>query len=77
MRPVLVNSGGKVEVETVPDPTLPGPQGAVVAAAAAPICGSDLHFFDGLFTHSLLLEQAADAYAQGGCPDRGLHQDHG
>jgi alcohol dehydrogenase len=47
MRAVIMNSGGKVAVETVPDPTLPGPQGAVVAVAAAAICGSDLHFFDG------------------------------
>jgi alcohol dehydrogenase len=47
MRAVIMNSGGKVGVETVPDPTLPGPQGAVVAVAAAAICGSDLHFFDG------------------------------
>ena len=47
MRAVIMNSGGKVGVETVPDPALPGPQGAVVAVAAAAICGSDLHFFDG------------------------------
>ena len=47
MRAVIMNSGGKVGVETLPDPTLPGPQGVIVGVTAAAICGSDLHFFDG------------------------------
>ena len=47
MRAVVMNSGGKVGVETLPAPPLPGPQGAVIAVSSAAICGSDLHFFDG------------------------------
>ncbi|MCP9275932.1 alcohol dehydrogenase catalytic domain-containing protein [Mycolicibacterium arenosum] len=47
MRAVIMNSDGKVAVETVPDPQLPGPDGAVIKVDAAAICGSDLHFYDG------------------------------
>jgi len=47
VRAVIMNSGGDVRVETVPDPGLPGPDGAVVEVDAAAICGSDLHFYDG------------------------------
>jgi len=49
MRAVIMNSGGEVGVETVPDPALPDPRGAIVAVDAAAICGSDLHFYDGDF----------------------------
>ena len=31
----------------MPDPTLPGPDGAIVEVTAAAICGSDLHFYEG------------------------------
>ncbi|CDO89107.1 dehydrogenase [Mycobacterium triplex] len=37
----------------LPDPGLPGPDGAVIQVRTAAICGSDLHFYDGdypLFT---------------------------
>lgn len=47
MRAVIMNSGGDVTVETLPDPSLPGRDGAVVKVGAAAICGSDLHFYDG------------------------------
>ncbi len=47
MRAVIMNSGGDVQVESVPNPQLPGPHGAVIAVDAAAICGSDLHFYDG------------------------------
>lgn len=47
MRAVIMNSGGAVQVDTVPDPQLPGPDGAVIKVDAAAICGSDLHFYDG------------------------------
>jgi 2-desacetyl-2-hydroxyethyl bacteriochlorophyllide A dehydrogenase len=47
MRTVLINGSGSVSVETVPDPVLPGPDGAIVAVEATAICGSDMHFYDG------------------------------
>ncbi|MED5814403.1 alcohol dehydrogenase catalytic domain-containing protein [Mycolicibacterium sp. 050232] len=47
MRAVIMNSGGSIRVESVPDPQLPGPDGAVIAVNAAAICGSDLHFYEG------------------------------
>jgi 2-desacetyl-2-hydroxyethyl bacteriochlorophyllide A dehydrogenase len=47
MRSVLIEAPGQIVVETVPDPTLPGPDGAVVAVQTTAICGSDLHFYDG------------------------------
>jgi 2-desacetyl-2-hydroxyethyl bacteriochlorophyllide A dehydrogenase len=47
MRTVLINGSGSVSVETVPDPVLPGPEGAIVAVEATAICGSDMHFYDG------------------------------
>ena len=34
-------------VEEAPDPTPPGPGGAVVSVDATAICGSDMHFYDG------------------------------
>jgi threonine dehydrogenase-like Zn-dependent dehydrogenase len=34
-----------VSVENVPDPKLPGPEGAVVTIERTAICGSDLHLF--------------------------------
>src|SRR4051794_41971194 len=47
MRTVMVTGTGQVSVETVPDPVLPGPDGAVVQVEATAICGSDMHFYDG------------------------------
>ncbi|CAM4323047.1 Sorbitol dehydrogenase [Mycobacterium basiliense] len=47
MRAVVINGSGHVRVDTRPDPTLPGPDGVIVAVQAAGICGSDLHFYDG------------------------------
>ena len=34
-----------VTVENVPDPELPGPEGAIVTIERTAICGSDLHLF--------------------------------
>jgi len=47
MRAVVVEAQGQVAVQDVPDPGLPGPDGAVVQVASAAICGSDMHFYDG------------------------------
>jgi 2-desacetyl-2-hydroxyethyl bacteriochlorophyllide A dehydrogenase len=47
MKSVVIDTPGEVRVETVPDPTLPGADGAVVAVKATAICGSDLHFYEG------------------------------
>ena len=47
MRTVLIDAPGNVYVDTVPDPALPGPDGAVVQITTAAICGSDLHFYEG------------------------------
>lgn len=47
MRSVVVQGHRQVSVEQVPDPVLPGPDGAIVAVETAAICGSDLHFYDG------------------------------
>jgi 2-desacetyl-2-hydroxyethyl bacteriochlorophyllide A dehydrogenase len=44
---VVIEGQGRVRVEEAPDPVPPGPDGAVVEVAAAAICGSDLHFYDG------------------------------
>jgi 2-desacetyl-2-hydroxyethyl bacteriochlorophyllide A dehydrogenase len=43
----MITGARTVEVVTVPDPVLPGPDGAVVQVEATAICGSDLHFYDG------------------------------
>lgn len=47
MRTVLIDQPGSVYVGTVPDPVLPGPDGAIVQVSTAAICGSDLHFYEG------------------------------
>ena len=47
MRTAVVTAPGQVEVQEVPDPELPGPDGAIVAMESSAICGSDLHFYDG------------------------------
>src|SRR6201985_1161068 len=38
---------GKVEVHTVPDPTILNPHDAVIRVTRTAICGSDLHLYDG------------------------------
>jgi alcohol dehydrogenase len=47
VRAVIMDSKGSVHIADRPNPTLPGPQGAIVAVEATGICGSDLHFYDG------------------------------
>ncbi|MEZ0054409.1 2-desacetyl-2-hydroxyethyl bacteriochlorophyllide A dehydrogenase [Mycobacterium sp. MAA66] len=47
MRTVLIDQPGNVYVGTVPDPVLPGADGAIVQITTAAICGSDLHFYEG------------------------------
>ncbi|MCU1601304.1 MAG: dehydrogenase [Frankiales bacterium] len=47
MRTVVITGTGQVSVEEVPDPVLPGSDGAIVQVSQAAICGSDLHFYDG------------------------------
>ncbi|GAB3032514.1 alcohol dehydrogenase catalytic domain-containing protein [Mycobacterium bourgelatii] len=47
MRAVVIDGPGNIQVETRPDPVLPGPGGAIIEVTAAGICGSDLHFYEG------------------------------
>ncbi len=47
MRSVVIVGHSEVSVETVPDPVLTGPDGAIVQVERSAICGSDLHFYDG------------------------------
>lgn len=47
MRSVVIVGHAEVAVETVPDPVLTGPDGAIVQVEKTAICGSDMHFYDG------------------------------
>jgi threonine dehydrogenase-like Zn-dependent dehydrogenase len=47
VRHVLIEGPGRVRVDEAPDPSPPGPGGAVVSVDATAICGSDMHFYDG------------------------------
>jgi len=47
VRHVVIDGAGQVRVEEAPEPSPPGPGGAVVSVDATAICGSDLHFYDG------------------------------
>ena len=47
MRAVVLQGKGEVTVEDVPDPELPGPDGAIVKVERTAICGSDLHLYHG------------------------------
>lgn len=47
MRTVVIDGPGNIQVETRPDPVLPGPEAAIIEVTAAGICGSDLHFYEG------------------------------
>ncbi|MYW06535.1 alcohol dehydrogenase catalytic domain-containing protein [Streptomyces sp. SID3343] len=49
MRAVVINGTRDVSVETVADPVLSGPDGAIVEVTASALCGSDLHFYEGEF----------------------------
>ena len=49
MRTVVVDGPRSIQVDTRPDPGLPGPDGAIVSISAAGICGSDLHFYEADF----------------------------
>ncbi len=49
MRTVVVDGPHNIRVDTRPDPTLPGPDAAIVEVTAAGICGSDLHFYEADF----------------------------
>jgi 2-desacetyl-2-hydroxyethyl bacteriochlorophyllide A dehydrogenase len=44
---VMIDGPGQVRVAEAPEPTVPGPGGAVVSVDATAICGSDMHFYDG------------------------------
>lgn len=52
MRAAIIESIGKVSVETVPDPA-PGPRDVVVAVKACGLCGTDLHILQGEFAPAL------------------------
>ncbi|SOD63993.1 2-desacetyl-2-hydroxyethyl bacteriochlorophyllide A dehydrogenase [Streptomyces zhaozhouensis] len=52
MKAALIESVGKVNVTTVPDPT-PGPRQVVVKVAACGLCGTDLHIRQGEFAPTL------------------------
>jgi 2-desacetyl-2-hydroxyethyl bacteriochlorophyllide A dehydrogenase len=47
MRALVYNGPEDIRCETVPDPTPPGPDGAVVKIERTAICGSDLHLYHG------------------------------
>src|ERR1700761_8955434 len=47
MRSAVIFGAHSVRVDDVPDPVLPGPDGAIVTVQKSAICGSDLHFYDG------------------------------
>ena len=47
MKSVVIDTPGQVRVETLPDPALSGPDGAIIEVSSAAICGSDLHFYEG------------------------------
>ncbi|RMI28896.1 zinc-dependent alcohol dehydrogenase family protein [Streptomyces triticirhizae] len=52
MKAALIESVGRVNVTTVPDPT-PGPRQVVVRVAACGLCGTDLHIRQGEFAPTL------------------------
>ena len=52
MRAVVLTADQTVEVLTVDDPVLPGPDGVIVKVEATAICGSDLHLYHGMLPSS-------------------------
>jgi len=47
MKALVYRAAEDIRCESVPDPRLPGPDGAVVRVSCAGICGSDLHIYHG------------------------------
>lgn len=47
MKAVCWMGTSKIEVHTVPDPTLLNPHDAILKITRTAICGSDLHLYDG------------------------------
>jgi alcohol dehydrogenase len=45
MRATVLQGPRQVAIEQVPDPELPGPDGAIVTVERTAICGSDLHLY--------------------------------
>jgi|TARA_B110000211_G_scaffold44294_2_gene46844 NAD+-dependent secondary alcohol dehydrogenase Adh1 len=46
---ILPAFGSTLELATVVDPTIQGPHDVIVKIAGAGVCGSDIHFIDGMF----------------------------
>jgi threonine dehydrogenase-like Zn-dependent dehydrogenase len=46
MRALTWQGKHDVRVETVPDPQIVNPRGAIVRVTSTAICGSDLHLYD-------------------------------
>jgi alcohol dehydrogenase len=49
MKAVVIHKAKKVEVEEVPDPTILKPNDMIIKVTSTAICGTDLHFYNGLF----------------------------
>ena len=47
MRAITFQGTGKVQVDTVDDPTIEQPSDVVLRVTSTAICGSDLHLYDG------------------------------
>lgn len=47
MRAITYHGTGKVQVDTVPDPTIEEPGDVVLRVSSTAVCGSDLHIYDG------------------------------
>jgi threonine dehydrogenase-like Zn-dependent dehydrogenase len=47
MKAIVFHAPHDIRVESVPDPTLRDPRGAIVRVTRASICGSDLHLVHG------------------------------
>ena len=48
MKALCWHGKSDIRYETVPDPKIQHPQGAIIKVTACAICGSDLHIFDGV-----------------------------
>ena len=74
MRATVLQGPRRVTVENVPDPELPGPEGAIVTIERTAICGSDLHLFHDAPTGSgiRLGHEAIGTVAEVGPHVRGL-----
>lgn len=47
MKAVTWQGAGKMQVDTVPDPTILNPRDSIIQVTTTCICGSDLHMYDG------------------------------